>query len=292
MSKAHHEQISESRLEFSSDAVESADGTRLFHRRWLAAGSAVRASVVFVHGLSEWGEPYAWIAEAVVARGFALHNFDLRGHGQSGGHRMYVESWRDFRADVSAVVDRARCDAPDAPVFLVGISMGGLIVLNFVLHEPDAVQGVVALGPAIGENGASRILKIVVPMLSRLWPTLALDPKLNLDNLAHDPEVVRAHITDAQYQVPVTARLGAEVLAAVDETRRRARDISLPMLVLHGGADEIALPEGSRTFVDAVGSPDKTFREVAGGYHAMLLDSDKEQVVADALDWIEARLGE
>ena len=91
-------------------------------------------------------------------------------------------------------------------------------------RAPGGLAGVVALAPAVGENGASKVLQAIVPVLSRLVPKLALDPKLDLANIARDPEVVRAHVADPQYQVKVTARMGAELLAATAETRERASE--------------------------------------------------------------------
>jgi alpha-beta hydrolase superfamily lysophospholipase len=275
-------------MRIHEDTVTSADGTPLHRTRSLPRSEALRASVVFVHGLGEWFTPYGFLGTAFAERGFALHGFDLRGHGLSGGHRMYVRAWEDFRSDVRAVLDAARRDAPGRPVFLFGISMGGLIVLNYALHAPEGLGGVVALAPAVGENGASKLLQAIVPMLSRLVPKLALDPKLDLSNIARDPDVVRAHITDPQYQVKVTARMGAELLAATDETRERASELRLPMLLAHGSADRITAAEGSRAFVDRVASSDKRFRLYEGAWHGLLLDDDSERVVADALDWIDA----
>jgi alpha-beta hydrolase superfamily lysophospholipase len=271
------------------DTVTSVDGTQLHRLSWLPPDDTARASVVFVHGLGEWCAAYAFLGPAFLERSFALHAFDLRGHGLSGGHRMFVSAWEDFRADVGTVLDVARRDAPDRPVFLFGISMGGLIVLNYALHAPEGLAGILALGPAVGENGASKLLQMVVPVLSLLAPKLALDPKLDLSNIARDQEVVRAHITDPHYQVKVTARMGAELLSATDETRERASELRLPLFLGHGSADRITAAAGTRAFAERVSSSDRTFHLYEGAWHGLLLDDDRERVLGDVLDWIAAR---
>jgi acylglycerol lipase len=273
------------------DFVTSADGTPLHRLSWIPPDGAALASVVFVHGLGEWATPYAFLGPSFLSRGFAFHGFDLRGHGLSGGHRMYVRTWEDFRSDVGAVLAAARRAAPGRPAFLLGISMGGLIVLNYALRATGGLSGVVALAPAVGRNGASPLLKTVVPVLSRVAPKLALDPKLDLANIARDPEVVRAHITDPRYQVKVTARMGAELLAATDETRDRAPEIGVPLFLAHGSADRITAFEGTRDFAGRVASPDATFRLYEGAWHGLLLDDGRERVLEDILDWITARAG-
>jgi len=62
----------------------------------------------------------------------------------------------------------------------------------------------------------------------------------------------------------------------------------LPLLLLHGGADRMVPPEGSRAFVARVGHPDHTLREYPGGYHCLFADFDRDVVLADLGRWMEA----
>ena len=66
--------------------------------------------------------------------------------------------------------------------------------------------------------------------------------------------------------------------------------MSLPCLIVHGGADRLCLPEGSRTFFEHVTFADKERREYDGYCHEGFNDVGKERVLADVEAWLEARL--
>jgi len=66
--------------------------------------------------------------------------------------------------------------------------------------------------------------------------------------------------------------------------------IQLPLLILHGTADKATKPSGSQRFFDQAGSKDKTLKLYEGHYHDLLNDVGKEQVMADIVAWLRARL--
>jgi acylglycerol lipase len=85
----------------------------------------------------------------------------------------------------------------------------------------------------------------------------------------------------------------ATVAALIAANRRLDRDfgkIALPLLILHGNADKLAKVGGSRRFQQAAGSSDKTLKIYAGQIPDLLADLGKEQVIADVIDWLQARL--
>jgi alpha-beta hydrolase superfamily lysophospholipase len=88
-------------------------------------------------------------ATALAARGLPVRRLDLRGHGRPGGRRVHVDAWSTFRDDLGPFVSLVAAEQPVLPVYLVGISLGGLIVTSFALHRPDAVRSAMALAPAL-----------------------------------------------------------------------------------------------------------------------------------------------
>jgi alpha-beta hydrolase superfamily lysophospholipase len=253
--------------------------------------SAARARVVLVHGIGDQvdGVPYLTAATALTARGLAVRRLELRGHGGSGGRRVYVHAWSDFRDDLGAFVDQVSAERPALPLFLAGVSMGGLIVTNYAAYRPDGLRGVVAIAPALGDTGGSRFLLALLPALSRLAPTLPFNPGLDLGRLTRDPELQRAYVADPLYQTRVTPRLAAELLGAVADTRARAADLRVALLVLHGTADTLTSPAGSLAFVVLAGGHDKTFRPYEGAYHNLLVETNREEIYDDIAAWINAR---
>ena len=83
-------------------------------------------------------------------------------------------------------------------------------------------------------------------------------------------------------------------LAAMVRADERLKDafprITLPVLILHGTADKATKPSGSQFFYDTVGSRDKTLKLYDGGFHDLLNDLGKEEVMGDITAWIAARV--
>jgi acylglycerol lipase len=73
-------------------------------------------------------------------------------------------------------------------------------------------------------------------------------------------------------------------------TARAFPSITLPVLILHGTADQATKPSGSQRFYDMAGSSDKSLKLYEGHFHDLLNDVDKEVVMADILKWIDARI--
>ena len=270
--------------------MTTADGLELRVRADDPA-SAPRARVVLIHGIGDQvdGVPYATAAAALSKRGLSVRRLELRGHGRSGGKRVYVDTWADFRDDLGQFVGQVAAERPALPLFLAGISMGGLIVTNFAAHRPEGLRGVVALAPALGDTGGSRFLLALLPVLSRVVPAMPIDPKLDLFRLTRDPEMQRAYVADPLYQTRITPRIAAELLRAVTDTRERAPSFRVPLLVLHGTADTFTSPSGSREFYERAGSGDKTYKTYEGAYHNLFVETNREEIYDDMATWIGAR---
>jgi alpha-beta hydrolase superfamily lysophospholipase len=250
------------------------------------------ARVVLVHGIGDQvdGVPYVTAAAALCARGFAVRRLELRGHGRSEGRRAYVAAWSDFRDDVGRFVDRVASEHPARPLFLAGISMGGLIVTNYAAHRPEGLRGVIALAPALGDTGGSRVLLALLPVLSTVVPALAIDPKLDLQRLTRDRDLQRAYLADPLYQTRVTPRLAAELQKAVIDTRARASAFGVPLLVMHGTADTLTSPAASAEFVQRAGVGDKRYRQYEGAYHNLFVETNREEVYDEMAAWMNARV--
>ena len=266
-------------------------GVELYYQRWRPeAGSASKAVLAIVHGHGEHSGRYGSVVAWFVPKGYAVYAFDLRGHGRSPGQRGYVSRFGDYIADVQAFLAFVRQEEAGRPVFLLGHSLGGPIALNYVLHDPSGLAGIIASGPALGALPVSPAKLLLANLLSKVWPRFSLPTGLDVDNLSRDPAVVKDYVDDPLVHDLGTARLGTEVMAAIDWTQAHATDLALPCLIVHGGADRICLPEDSRTFFDHVTLADKELREYDGYYHEVFNDVGKERVLTDVEAWLEARL--
>ena len=219
--------------------------SRLYHQAWSPDGE-VRAGVLLVHGLGEHSSRYTHVAQHLTDRGYAVHALDHYGHGKSDGHPGYVERFSVYLDGVAALLEEAQKANPGVPLFLVGHSMGGLIAASFLLEHQDAFRACVLSGPAIKSDQAPPAIVIaIIKLIALLAPTAPLIA-LDATGVSRDPDVVAAYMQDPLvHHGKLSARLLAEMSAAMKRTLARAGEIRLPIILMHGDADQLTSPSGS-----------------------------------------------
>jgi alpha-beta hydrolase superfamily lysophospholipase len=127
---------------------QTPDGTRLYTREWTPDGDS-RAWVVLIHGLGEHCARYDHVAEKFSANDIHTLGFDYRGHGRSDGKRGHIPAFDLILQDIAHFLSEATRQAADKPVFLYGHSMGGEVVLLYVIQRRPAIRGVICTGPSL-----------------------------------------------------------------------------------------------------------------------------------------------
>jgi len=269
--------------------LEGTGGTRLFTQSWRPAQGEPHAVLIVVHGLRDHSSRYAELAEHLVGQGFAVHSFDLRGHAHSEGVRVYVNSFDEYLSDLGLFLEHVRQREPGRPVFLFGHSMGGAIVTLFTLERKPDIQGLVLSAPALkpGKN-VSGALIATTRTLGGAFPNLKvleLDPK----QFSRDPAVVRENETDPLvFQQPGPARTASALLSALETLSARLEEVTVPVMLMHGTADTVTDPEGSKALATRARSTDKTLKLYEGLSHDLLHEPEKAQVIADVVQWLRA----
>lgn len=273
----------------SEGSFDGPRGIPIAYRAWrpLAAPKAV---LIVVHGLGEHISRYAATAERLVSCGYAVVGFDLPGHGRSGGRREHVERFADYTETLTAFRVQQVADAPESPHFLLGHSMGGLIVARALLDPIESVRGAILSAPAVG-------LEAAVPCATRLLASLvaAVAPGIGIysvdpADLSRDPDVVAAYVADPLVHHGRTpARLMVAMLRASQQVSADAARIRLPLLVLTGGEDRIADPGAARRLIEHVGAQDRTLHVYDGLRHEILNEPERERVLTDLVTWLDAR---
>ena len=269
----------------------SARGTsRLYTQSWLPDEPA-RAAILLVHGLGEHSGRYEYLAAHCTARGFAVYTADHYGHGRSEGLPGHVERFSVYLDGLRALRDDVRSREPDIPLFLLGHSMGGLIAAAFLGEDQASFRGCVLSGPALRSDAEPPALVLaIVRLVSWLAPTV---PLIGLDpsGVSRDPAVVSAYVSDPLvHHGKATARLITELSSAMRATLAAAPAIELPLLVMHGDADQLTSPAGSQALYDAAGSADKTLKLYPGLYHEIFNEPERDDVLGDMSAWLEAHL--
>lgn len=251
-----------------------------------------RAHVLIVHGLAEHSGRYQNIVQHLVPRGIAVWGFDLRGHGRSAGRHGHIQSWEEYRHDLDAYLRFVAERQPSGPRFMLGHSLGALIVLEYLLSKPVGLSGAIVSATPIDPAGVAKPhLVALARLLTNIWPTFALNPGLQGKDLSRDPVIAAAYEHDPLVHRVATARWGTECLAALERVKLHPERIQLPLLVLHGGADPINLPAGTEAYFARLSTPDRQIQIYPGTLHEPHNDLDHQQVVTDIERWLERQLG-
>ena len=258
----------------------------LYYQGWLPEGE-VRAVLLIVHGLAEHSGRYMNLVNRFVPLGYAVYGIDHVGHGRSEGRRLYVERFVDYTEPLKTYSDMARCWQPDKPVFLVGHSMGGLIGALYLIAHQEELAGAVLSGPAVKVPGKiSPATMIIGRMLSALIPKAGL-VSLEAEGVSRDPAVVKAYLADPLVcRGKMTARLGAEMIGAMERVGAEANRITLPVLILQGGADRLVDPSGARMLYEKVASSDKKLIVYEGFFHEVFNEPEHDRVLSDVEQWL------
>ncbi|EYB68790.1 alpha/beta hydrolase [Deinococcus phoenicis] len=250
-----------------------------------------RAAVLLTHGLGEYAgryvDRYSRLIPALVEAGFTVYASDLRGHGQSAGRRAVVDA-RELVEDHLRARESLR--SQPLPVFAFGHSLGGLVTAASAARDPRGLGGVILSSPAllIGE-GEPAWLKALAPLLAKVAPA-APATALGTEGLSRLAGEVSAYRADPHiFQGKVPALTAASMLRLSGELWSHYARWTLPTLVVHGTADRLTDVNGSRRFVEAIPAPDKTLHLVEGGYHELLNDESREDVLGWILAWLRER---
>jgi alpha-beta hydrolase superfamily lysophospholipase len=266
-------------------------GLRLYYQAWMpTASQRKRAVLINLHGLGDHSGLYPTLASHFPAHDIALYAYDMRGNGRSPGQRAYLRGWHEYRGDLHAFLDQVRKWEGDLPLFILGNSLGGLVVLDYALHYPAGLTGVIAAATPLGEVGVPPFLMALGRVMSRICPRFSLKVGMDLSGLARDPAVADTILADPLFHRRGTARLSTEVTAAIRRVQARAETLSVPLLMLHGSADRMVPPEGSRRFFSQVEQTDRELREYPGAYHGLFADVGHEEVLKDVDRWLEGRI--
>ncbi|RPD57963.1 lysophospholipase [Lentinus tigrinus ALCF2SS1-7] len=283
-----------------------------FYTRTYPAPSAPRAVLLFVHGFAEHVGRYEWAHGEYAARGITVFTYDQRGFGRTAldrgrrsGHSAYGKtSWREQLADVEWWVRHLRKEYEGVPVFLMGHSMGGGLVLAFGTRTTPAperetlamLSGVIASSPLLLQTfPASKIARFAGGKLSGVFPGLLIDAPVPVDDLSHDPVANAANAEDPWIVQKGSLKglhdmlSGGEQLLYNDH-KHWPRD--LPLMIVHGDADRVTSFKAAQEFFDKLAAEDKEFKPFKGGYHELVHEPEgvREQFVDECISWVLKRV--
>jgi alpha-beta hydrolase superfamily lysophospholipase len=261
------------------------------YHRWSFPGRP-EAVILLLHGLGEHGGQYAPLAEAAAAAEVETWAIDHAGHGRSDGERVLIERVDDLVADADTLLAAARAANPGVPVVVVGHSLGSTVAALLVGEirggaDPAAdVAGLVLAGSSLlpvagaGEGLAALIASGVDLMDLRKDPgELVRDPE-QAQRVRDDPLV-----WDGGLRPQTLAALGAAGARTQSVVTEGALD-HLPVLVLHGSADDLSPVAGAVELAERL--PRARIVVFDEDRHNVLHELDRDRVHAELLRFVTA----
>ena len=272
-------------------SFEGVGGVRIVYDVWEPDDEDPRGVVVLCHGYAEHARRYDHVAQRFGESGLAVYALDLRGHGRSGGKRVYLRNNSEYTEDFHTLVGIAAAEYPELKIVVLGHSMGGGVVFAYGVEHPDDYAAMVLSGPAVAaQDGVSPVMVFVAKALGQILPGLPVE-QLPTDAVSRDPDVVAAYNADPMVHHGKLPAGIARALIGVGETMpARAPALTSPLLIVHGEQDKLIPVQGSRHLMECVGSQDKHLTVYPELYHEVFNEPERAAVLDDVASWIEARL--
>ncbi|NBX92189.1 MAG: alpha/beta hydrolase [Proteobacteria bacterium] len=250
-----------------------------------------KGRVILVHGMSEHSGRHLNTEQALLKDGYSVVRFDLRGSGQSGGRRQWIEKFTDYVDDVASVYRWICREQEPLPLFLLGHSLGGAIAMTFMQYYQKAFRGLILSAPAYLTGDAINPYVIALgKQLVKVIPTFRVSGNSDKSAISRDPEVVKQFLSDPLCCHTNTLNQGREVLDQLPKLKEIASTLTLPVLFAHGSLDKIVKLEGSFELLNQIRSRDKNLYIMPGGYHEPHNDLDKNDYFVQLTQWLNKHL--
>ncbi|MEN8178027.1 MAG: lysophospholipase [Pseudomonadota bacterium] len=264
------------------------DGYRLPLTVWQANGES-RAILLGLHGLNDYHNGFASTGETLARRGITVIAYDQRGFGNSEARGLWHGSER-LTDDLREMIALLRSRYPDQPLYLIGESMGGAVVLAAMQDTPLATDGIILIAPAIWSRDSMPVYqRFALWLAARTMPALELtgdgldlQPTDNIDMWrawSRDPLVIKSTRVDVLYGV---SNLMDQAVASSSNLKGR-------MLILYGQKDEIIPRQPTCQWLSSLPLETSDLRQTViyeNGYHMLTRDLQADMVLDDISDWI------
>jgi len=269
------------------DAVVMSDGTHLPLHKW--GGKDADFIILGVHGFNDYAKAFADFGVWLKPRSGLVYAYDQRGFGKAP-HIGQWSSGAAMRQDLSEVAQLLKQKHPNIPLYIVGLSMGGAVVLSAMADDLlPQVDGLIVAAPAVwGIEEMNVLYRSSLWLAAHTFPTQTLTgagleiwPSDNIEMLieqGRDPLVIKGTRIDTIY--------GLSQL--MQEAQEGAAKVNQPLLWLYGAKDAVVPPAPTaKALARAKQTP--TFVYYPEGYHMLLRDLQREEVYEDILEWVTAQ---
>jgi alpha-beta hydrolase superfamily lysophospholipase len=249
-------------------------------------GEHTKAVIILVHGLGEHIQRYSSWAESFKNEGIGFLGVDLPGHGRTAGRRGSIRSYSLTDEMLDILLKTCNQTFPGCPVYIYGHSLGGGIVLDYLLRRKPVIKGAIVTSPWLRLSFEPSKIKIAMASVMKyIAPGLTQPSGLDANHISHDVKAVEKYKKDPLVHDKISVSLFDAAMSAAKYSLIHASELNIPTLLLHGSEDLITSPDASREFAGKTAMVE--LKVWNGGYHELHNETFKEEVFIYIMNWIK-----
>jgi len=278
-------------MKHSEFSWKSPSKHQIYAQSWYPENKTPKAILLLIHGLGEHSARYQHLAGFFTHHGIAIISCDRIGHGKSEGKRGHVKRYEYVFDDITKLHSEATRKHPSVPVFLYGHSMGGGIVIDYLLNKKHTgLKGVIATSPLLEPAFKPPAFLLFIGKIMRsIYPKFTQDNQLDTNLISKDKLAVEAYNNDPLVHGKITSELALGMLESGENSLKYTGKVNLPLLLLHGDKDGITSHIATEKFAKQV-QGDVSLKLWEGGYHELHNDPDKLDFMEHIYQWILKKL--
>lgn len=291
------------------------NNTRIHCCQWVPEGKP-RGILQLVHGIAEYAARYDELAKVFTDHGFVVVGEDHMGHGGSISKDIpqgcFAEGWLTAVSDTYRLMQMTKEEYPDLPYVIYGHSMGSFMTRTLLYTYPDAglkaavLSGtgwmpklVLKSGRAVcrmeGRKGMNETSATVDRLMFGSYNKGYENPRTPFDWLSRDDAEVDKYIADPLLGFSASVGLSYEMLGGMlmneDKKNLEKMPKDLPVLFVSGDKDPVGsngkgVTQAYEAF-KAVGMKDVTLKLYPGGRHEMHNETNRAELHADVLAFLD-----
>ncbi|WP_299253810.1 alpha/beta hydrolase [uncultured Aquimarina sp.] len=261
---------------------------KLFGQYWLPKDC--KAITLLVHGMGEHSSRYTdYVIPELLKEHIRVITYDNFGHGKSSGKRGHCSSYDDLMKVIDIVRIKANKITSDVPVFLYGHSMGGNLVINYIIRNNPKITGAILTSPFLRLSFEPPVWKMIMgKIFQKIAPSVTLPSGLDVQAISRVTKEVEKYKNDPLVHDKISPNFSLPIIKAGEWAITMVSQLRIPILLMHGTADQITSYTTSKEFAMKTDLVD--FVSFDDGYHELHNDLEKEKFISIITTWIHERV--
>jgi len=267
---------------------------KMFYQYWLPDSGVIKVYLIAIHGWATHSDRIAVPAKYFTEKGFAVYSFDLRGHWRNAGElKGYIVSMKHIQKDLELFYNIVAEDAKDKNIFLMGHSLGGLVVIKYALEHPELLGIMISspwLGLAVKLSFGKKVAKAISPLMAKLAPKFQIENPIIQEDMTSDPEILKEHIEDPEKIGSMVTKTFVEINKTIKNVFKNVKNLNVSCLIMQAGDERLVSREKTEAFYEKIDFEDKKFILYEDFLHELWNEKERVKVYKDMEEWLNNHL--